>query len=537
MDNFNLIVGKSNSTSNMVQVNNFSVTIGPKKLFDDSELVLSPGNIYGLIGKNGCGKTTLLKMIANHEFPINDRMLILHVEQEIVETEQNPVELLMASNGSFYKHHVRIQELEEIMSSEEFGEMENSDEIMEEYEKLESELRAVIPEAEEAKIRKILKGLGFTELTMDQPSNLFSGGWKMRISLAKSLYIEPDLLLLDEPTNHLDLEAVVWLGYYLETVFPSKKKMALVVSHNVGFLNQVTTHTLNIEKGKLVTYKGNYNSFKYNFKKKQVHDEKEWGKIMKKKKGKSKKEFDEILKKSELKEPDKPYNVSMTFSEVPIYSNNVISVDEVSFSYGDKIIFDKISFGADMNSRITLIGRNGIGKTTLLKLIMGELKPNEGMIVKQNGLRIGYYHQHFESLLPKDKTPIEYLEETVPEDLICGNRKQTVRKYLGTLKLESEAHNSTIGNLSGGQKARVALISLLFQQPHFILLDEPTNHLDIETVEALIDGLKEYEGGLMVITHEPEMITNLESELWILENNKITFYNNSFDCYCDSLFD
>ena len=166
---------------------------------------------------------------------------------------------------------------------------------------------------------------------------------------------------------------------------------------------------------------------------------------------------------------------------------------------------------------------------------MGELEPSEGTVVKQNGLRIGYYHQHFESLLPKDKTPIEYLEETVPEQLISGNKMQTVRKYLGTLKLEAEAHNSTIDSLSGGQKARVAFISLLFQKPHFILLDEPTNHLDIETVEALIEGLKEYKGGLMVITHEPEMITNLESELWILENNKITFYNNTFEDYCDSL--
>ena len=239
MDNFNLIVGNSNSTSNMVQISNFSVSINSKKLFEDSELVLAPGNIYGLIGKNGCGKTTLLRMISNREFPINERMLILHVEQEIEDTEENPVNLLLASNGSFYKHHLRIQELEEIMSSEEFAEMENSDDLLEEYERLESELRAIVPEAEEEKIKKILKGLGFTDSSMAQPSNLFSGGWKMRISLAKALYIEPDLLLLDEPTNHLDLEAVVWLGNYLETVFPSKKKMALVVSHNVGFLTSI----------------------------------------------------------------------------------------------------------------------------------------------------------------------------------------------------------------------------------------------------------------------------------------------------------
>lgn len=535
MDSFNLIVGKSNSTSNMVQVNNFSISINSKKLFDDSELVLAPGNIYGLIGKNGCGKTTLLKMISSRNLPVNEKILILYVEQEIEESEKNPVEILTESNGTFFKQQLRIKEIEEIMEREDFTDMEDSDEIMEEYEKLEELMRTIVPEVEESKIRKILKGLGFTDEMMEQKSNLFSGGWKMRISLAKALYIEPDLLLLDEPTNHLDLEAVIWLGNYLETVFPQKNKMALVVSHNVGFLNQVSTHTLNIEKGKLVTYRGNYSSYKFNFDKKVRHDEKEWEKLMKKKKGKSKKEFEEIVKNSGLVEPDRPYNVNVTFPEISQFRNNVISIDDLKFSYDDKEIFNGISFGMDMESRITLIGKNGIGKSTLLKLIVGEIEPKEGIVIKQNGLRVGYYHQHFENFLPKDKTPIEYLEDSVPEDMVKDNKMQTVRRYLGSIKLESNAHNSLIQNLSGGQKARVALVGLMFQKPHFILFDEPTNHLDIETVEALIEGLKSYEGGLMVITHESELITNLDSQLWIVKDKKIEFYNNSFEEYCNLL--
>ena len=535
MDSFNLIVGKSNSTSNMVQVNNFSVSINSKKLFDDSELVLAPGNIYGLIGKNGCGKTTLLKMISSRNLPVNEKILILYVEQEIEESEKNPVEILTESNGTFFKQQLRIKEIEEIMEREDFTDMEDSDEIMEEYEKLEELMRTIVPEVEESKIRKILKGLGFTDEMMEQKSNLFSGGWKMRISLAKALYIEPDLLLLDEPTNHLDLEAVIWLGNYLETVFPQKNKMALVVSHNVGFLNQVSTHTLNIEKGKLVTYRGNYSSYKFNFDKKVRHDEKEWEKLMKKKKGKSKKEFEEIVKNSGLVEPDRPYNVNVTFPEISQFRNNVISIDDLKFSYDDKEIFNGISFGMDMESRVTLIGKNGIGKSTLLKLIVGEIEPKEGIVIKQNGLRVGYYHQHFENFLPKDKTPIEYLEDSVPEDMVKDNKMQTVRRYLGSIKLESNAHNSLIQNLSGGQKARVALVGLMFQKPHFILFDEPTNHLDIETIEALIEGLKSYEGGLMVITHESELITNLDSQLWIVKDKKIEFYNNTFEEYCDML--
>ena len=535
MESFNLIVGKSNCTSNMVQVNNFSISINSKKLFDDSELVLAPGNNYGLIGKNGCGKTTLLKMIASRRLPVNERTLILYVEQEIEESDKSPVQLLTESNGVFYKNKLRLLEIEELMSHEDFESNDNSDEILQEYTKLEEEMRTVVPEVEDAKIRKILKGLGFTEETMEQSSNLFSGGWKMRISLAKALYIEPDLLLLDEPTNHLDLEAVIWLGNYMEDIFPTKNKISLIVSHNVGFLNQVCSHTLNIEKGKLVTYRGNYSSYKFNFEKKLKHEEKEWDKLIKKKKGKSKKEFEELLKNSGLTEPEKPYNVKIEFPEISQYRNNVISVDSLNFSYGENEIFKDVSFGLDMDSRVTLIGRNGIGKSTLLKLIMEEINPTEGLVVKQNGLRIGYYHQHFEHFLPKDKTAIEYLEELVPEDLANQNKMQTVRKYLGSVKLESKAHNSLIGNLSGGQKARVALVSLIFQKPHFILFDEPTNHLDIETVEALINGLKDYDGGIMLITHESEIITNLDSQLWILKDKKIEFYNNSFDEYCEMI--
>jgi len=535
MDKFNIIIGKSNHTSNMIQVDKFSVSIGNKKLYNDSELVLAPGNMYGLIGKNGCGKSTLLKMIKDNKIPVNKNLLILYVEQEIENTDKTPLQILLESNGIYFKNQKRINELNKIMSSDNFQNMENSDSILDEYQKLEEDISGIQPEEEEATIRKILRGLGFSDTMMEQSSKLFSGGWKMRISLARALYIEPDILLLDEPTNHLDLEAVVWLGDYLENSFISKNKIGLLVSHNVGFLNQVCTNILNIEKEKLVTYKGHYGNFKYNVEKKYRQESKEWNKLMKKKKGKSNKEFTKLVLKSGLLEPEKPYNVNIEFFKVPEYNNNIISVKDISFSYKNKLIFKNLDFGLDTSSRVTLIGKNGVGKSTLLKLIVGELKPNSGEIIKRSGLKIGYYHQHFENFLPKDKNPIKFLESMVPEDLITGNKTQTVRKYLGTLGLEPNAHTSLIGDLSGGQKARVALVSLIFQKPSLILFDEPTNHLDIETVEALIEGLKSFKGGVMLITHESEMITNLDSELWILENNGITYYNNSFEDYCDSI--
>uniref|UniRef100_A0A6C0J3C1 ABC transporter domain-containing protein n=1 Tax=viral metagenome TaxID=1070528 RepID=A0A6C0J3C1_9ZZZZ len=535
MDKFNIIIGKSNYTSNMIQVDKFSVSIGHKKLYDDSELVLAPGNMYGLIGKNGCGKSTLLKMIKENKIPVNRNLLILYVEQELENTDKTPLQILIESNGIYFKKQQRINELDDIMSTDDFQNMDIADSILEEYQKLEELISGIHPEAEEANIRKILNGLGFSDMMMEQSSRLFSGGWKMRISLARALYIEPDILLLDEPTNHLDLDAVVWLGDYLENSFISKNKIGLLVSHNVGFLNQVCTNILNIEKGKLVTYKGNYGQFKYKVEKKYRQKTKEWTKLLKKKKGKSNKEFNDIVKRSGLTEPEKPYNVNIEFCQVQEYNNNIISVKDVSFSYENKLIFKNLDFGLDTSSRVTLIGKNGAGKSTLLKLVVGEIEPDHGNIIKRSGLRIGYYHQHFEDFLPKDKNPIQFLESMVPEDLITVNKTQTVRKYLGTLGLEGSAHTSVIGDLSGGQKARVALVSLIFQKPSLILFDEPTNHLDIETVEALIEGLKTFEGGIMLITHESEIITNLESELWILENNGITYYNNSFEDYCDSI--
>jgi len=528
MDNFNLNIGSSSCTPTVVQVNKFSVHINSKKLFDDSELVLTSGHIYGLIGKNGCGKTTLLNIIKNNMIPIDKRMLVLCVEQAIEETNDTPIQILMKSNGEFFKINQRMIVLEKLMEDELFGNKDEDDMILTEYNQIEQSLKNYIPEMEEVKIQKILKGLGFTDNMMNQSFNIFSGGWKMRIALAKSLYIKPDLLLLDEPTNHLDLEATIWLGNYLETNFLDKNHIGLVVSHNIGFLDQICTNILNIEKNKLVTYRGNYTSFKYNYDKKLIESKKEWDKLIKNKNSKKCNEI--IKKKSSLTEP---YIIKINFSDVSNLKGNILSVQNMSFSYNSTLIFDSVDFGIDINSRITLIGQNGVGKTTLLKLIMGEINPNSGYIVKNNGLKIGYYHQHFEQFLPNNMTPINYLQSKIPKELIVNDKIQSVRKYLGTMKLDPQAHNSLIGTLSGGQKARVALINIIFQQPQLILMDEPTNHLDIETIEGLIKGLQEYKGGLMIITHDSHLITSLESELWILRDNKIEFYNNTFDSYCD----
>lgn len=533
---YNFAYDKVNYTSDSISIKKFSLSVPGKHLFIESPLTISPGNIYGLIGKNGCGKTSLLKQLALNNIFDESKIHVLYVEQELEMNDTNPVDFIFTSNTRVSKPLMELERLEKVL--EEAGDDEY-DEIMQKCEELRDDTRGHNKEAEYGKIKSILKGLGFSHEGMTQPCTIFSGGWRMRISLARALYLEPDLLLLDEPTNHLDLEAIIWLGDYMR----DWKGIAMIVTHNIGFLNECCSHILNIENNKLVTYKGNYAMFKSSLAQKQKELEKTYDSYEKKlkefkKKNPAKNALDEFIKKNEIPRPEKPYEVNVEFISASQFKSHIIKMEDVSFGYEEnKPILENINLGFDMNTRATLVGVNGSGKSTLMKLMTGEIKPLSGTVWKQNNLRVGYYNQHFEEQLPMDVTPIEHLVNQVPENLIVGTRESTVRSYLGKVKLEGSAHTKIISELSGGQKARVAIVKLIFQQPHIMLLDEPTNHLDIETVSALIDGLKDYDGGILLITHEPELINALESELWIMNKEKksIEIYNKTYEDYCEMI--
>jgi ATP-binding cassette subfamily F protein 1 len=533
MDPYNFIYEHFTYNINSLTITNFNLSIGNKTLFENADLNVNYGQKYCLIGKNGYGKTSLLKQFKN--LCNDDKLRILYVEQELILDNRKPLDYIMDSNIKlkYYQDYVKILE-EKLEENENFDE-----ELYNELIDAQTILSSYNPEKEESIINKILFGLGFTKTMLENSSNLFSGGWQMRLSLARALYLEPDLLLLDEPTNHLDLEAIIWLSDYLQ----NWGKIAIIISHNIGFINNICSYILNIENKKIISYKGNYNKFKNAFNKKISEIKKEYEKYEKKLKDQKKKgltgnKLEEFIKKNYIQRPEKDYNIKIDFLETRKYSTNIIKLENVSFGYNEHKILDDITLGISMDSRITLVGLNGCGKSTLIKLIKGEIKPTKGEILIQHGIKIGYYNQHFDQQLPFDKTPIEFLLEYVPTiDNVGKNmiKHEIVRSYLGKIKLESSAHNKLIGELSGGQKARVAFVKLIFEKPQILLLDEPTNHLDIETVETLIESLETFKGGILLITHEPEMIERLSNQLWLLDKNthKIKTNLDSYDQYCE----
>jgi len=535
-----------------IKIERFSIAARGKDLFVNASLTIVEGRRYGLVGPNGMGKTTLLVHIARRQLAIPPNIDVLLCEQDIQVDDTPAVEMVLKADK---KRLELLAEEQHLLKSVESKDDKESDAASKRLKEVYAELEAIGADKAESRARRILSGLGFTVEMQARPCKQFSGGWRMRVSLARALFMEPTLLLLDEPTNHLDLNAVIWLDNYLQ----QWKKTLLVVSHDQHFLDNVCTDVIHLDQQKLQYYRGNYSSFKKMYKQKVREHEKAYEKQEKqikalKKSGKSGKQAEAQAKTTsthkkeknmskreqedaqqettELIQRVKEYKVKFTIKNPPPLNPPVLGLKDAQFGYPNQpLLFKKVDFGLDMSSRVAIVGPNGVGKSSFLKMLTGKVDLMGGEVIRNPRLRIGFYNQHSADQLSLDESPVEYLQRCFNMDY------QNSRKLLGRFGLAGHAHTIKIKDLSGGQKSRVALADLASREPDMIILDEPTNNLDIESIDALAEAINEFTGGVIIVSHDARLILETNCQLWIVEDQSIEEIEGDFDDYKKELLD
>jgi len=530
-----------------IKIEKFSIAAKGKDLFRDASLMIAAGRRYGLVGPNGHGKTTLLRHIGSRSLQIPPNIDALICEQEVVADERSALETVLSSDEK------RTSLLDECKDLE--AQQENGKDVTERLNEVYDELRAIGADQAEPKARRLLAGLGFSREMQERATNKFSGGWRMRVSLARALFIEPTLLMLDEPTNHLDLNAVIWLDNYLQ----NWKKTLLIVSHDQSFLDNVCTDIIHLDQCKLWYYKGNYSMFKkmvvqktrermkeYEKQERRIKELKNSGQSKKKAEAKTKdlltrkqlkgqsklQKNDDEQGPTELLEKPREYNVKFRFPETSTLQPPILGLYDASFNYPDQPpLFKNVEFGLDMDSRIAIVGPNGVGKSTFLGLLMGDLEATSGEMRKNARLNIGRFDQHSGEHLTAEESPTEYLMR------LFNLPVEKARKQLGSFGLQSHAHTIPMKDLSGGQKSRVALAELTLSAPDVVILDEPTNNLDIESIDALAEAIGEYQGGVIIVSHDERLIRDTECQLWVIEEQTINEVDGGFDDYRKEVLD
>lgn len=518
--------------SKEIKIENFDIAFGDRVLLKSANLTLSYGRRYGLVGRNGIGKSTLLKLISSRSLFIPKHITILHVEQEVAGNDTSALDAVLECD---IQRESLLAEERALSKCDESGSSVRLQEIY-------NELAAIEADKAAPRASQILSGLGFTHEMQKKATKEFSGGWRMRISLARALFSRPDLLLLDEPTNMLDMKAIVWLENYLVNKWTST---LLVVSHDKQFLNVVPTDTLHFHNREITPYKGNFDSFVKVKVERLKNQEREYEAQVEQRKhtqefidkfrynAKRASLVQSKIKMLEKLPPLRPVEkeppVVFKFEETePLSGAPILQLDDVYFKYDSspKNILEKVSLNANLQSRITIVGDNGSGKTTLLKLLNGALSPTKGVRHAHRNLKVGYFTQHHVDQLTMHQSPLEFLASKYP-----GRPTEALRAYLGKFGISGDLSLQPLASLSGGQKSRVAFAVMSAMRPNVLILDEPTNHLDVETVEALANALKVYTGGVILVSHDEQLIKMVCQEMWLVKNGTVKSLEGGFDEY------
>lgn len=515
----------------MIKLSQLSLRRGPRLLFENTNLLLHPGQRVGLTGANGTGKSSLFAMIRGQlhadqgDLSFPSAWVIAHVAQETPAVDTPALDYVLQGDAELSRLLTALVDAETKDDGHAQTQLHDSLALIDGY-------------TGRSRAAKLLHGLGFSPEQQYQPVRSFSGGWRMRLNLAQALMCRSDLLLLDEPTNHLDLEAVYWLEEWLRQ-YPGT---LLVISHDREFLDRVVNQIAHIEQQAIKLYSGNYSDFEQaraehlaNQQAAHVKQQREIAhirsfvtrfkaKATKAKQAQSRVKALERMEKIAPAHVDSPFH--FRFFEPRRLATPILSLDKASVGYGDTPLLENIKLSLNAGDRIALLGPNGAGKSTLIKLIAGALTPLAGKRREGKEIEIGYFAQHqLEQLRPED-SPLQHIQRLDREA-----NEQELRNFLGGFGFHGDNALQKVAPFSGGEKARLVLALLVYQRPALLLLDEPTNHLDLEMRLALTMALQEFEGALVVVSHDRYFLRNVSDELWLVAEGKADVFNGDLEDY------
>lgn len=515
----------------MLNIQNLTYLQSGVPLFQAANLQAFANQRIGLVGTNGCGKSTLFRLIRGEiksdggEVSLQSGKTLAYVEQEITNSTQAALEFVLDGDR-------QLRELEKILAQEQHDAAWFS---------AQQHFESIDGYGAPARAAQLLSGLGFDADTLERPVSSFSGGWRMRLNLARALMHRADLLLLDEPTNHLDLEAIIWLEQYLAR-YPGS---ILLVSHDREFLNATVNRIAHVHDCVIDSYAGDYDDFEraraeritlqnqaFQTQQAKIAHLEDFVRRFRAQATKAKQAQSRIKALERLTRIAPAHVTDGHFQleiEAPERSPDLLMrAASMGFGYGEKKLFEGVQINLRAGARIALLGPNGAGKSTLIKLLVGELKPTSGELTLTPDVRIGYFAQHQLENLDGGATPLQHMERIAPKETTL-----VLRTFLGRFGLAGNSEERPVESFSGGEKSRLALAILAWQKPHLLLLDEPTNHLDLDMRDALTLALEEYTGAVVLVSHDRSLIRAVADELWLVADNKAELFDGDLEDYKD----